>query len=277
MAISTLTNIPSLTAQRHINHTETSYQKAMERLASGSRINRAGDDAAGLAVSNSLVARIRSIGQATRNAQDGYSMLQVAGGGMNEIAGLLIRMRELAMQAATDTVSDRERELIEVENAELKAEIDRIAETTKYLGTTLLNGEGDDYQFQIGPDNDTADTLFYAADGVDVRAGALGVDGVDLTDRDSALSALEDIDEGIARVHVPIAQIGAMQSRMETTIRHLENLGENMSAANSRIKDADFAKESADAVKGQIQQRAGIAVLAQANQLPALALQLLNT
>ncbi len=275
MAIQTLTNMPALNARRHMLKTHRDFSKTLERLSSGKKINRPGDDAAGLAISDTLRARIASVDRSNQNAKDAYSLLQVAGGSIQQISDKLIRMRELAIQAGSDTVGDRERELIEIENAELKAEVDRISESVTYLSTPLLNGEGDDFQFQIGPDNNDNNRISYSADGVDVTAGSLGVDGIDLSDRDSALSALDEIDEGLTRLHTPMAQLGALQNRMETVIDHLDNYEESLTAANSRILDADYAKESTEAFKHQVRLKAGVAVLAQANQIPGNALSLL--
>jgi len=275
MAIETLTNMPAINARRHMLKTQRDLSKTLERLASGKRINQPGDDAAGLAISDTLRARIASVDRSNQNAKDAFSLLQVAGGSIQQIGDKIVRMRELAMQAASDTVGDRERELIEIENGELKAEVDRIAGSVSYLSTPLMNGEGDDFQFQIGPDNNENNRISYSADGVDVTAGALGVDSVDLSDRDSALSSLDDIDEGLTRLHTPMAQLGALQNRMETVIDHLDNYSESLTAANSRILDADYAKESTEAFKHNVRLKAGVAVLAQANQLPGNALNLL--
>ena len=275
MPITTLSNVTAFNAQRHLTDTQRAHEKALAQLASGRRITKAGDDAAGLAISNNLRARIGSVGQAVRNSEDAFSLLQVAGQGMSEISDILIRMRELATQSATDTVGDSERELIEIENVELQAEIERIAQSTKYLSSHLLNGEGDDFRFHIGADNTEYDVINYNGDGVDVTAGALGVDGLDLSDRDSAADSLETIDTALKQLHVPMAQLGALQTRMETTRDNLEVHQESLEAANSRILDADYAKISTDLARESIKLQAGAAMVAQANQLPSLALKLL--
>jgi len=150
MGLSILTNIPAITVRRHLEAGSRTYAKSMERLASGKRINRPGDDAAGLSLSFGLEARIRSIKQAKRNAEDALSLIQVAGGGLNEVGNILIRLRELSIQAASDTISDKEREMLQIEASSLEQEIDRIADSTKYLGTPLLNGEGQSFDFFIG-------------------------------------------------------------------------------------------------------------------------------
>lgn len=276
MAISLLSNVPALNAQRHLEMNRTIYERSIERLASGRRINRAGDDAAGSAISFSLDAHIRSIQQAQRNAQDAVSLFQVAGGAMGGLSNILVRLRELAMQAASDTVGDREREMLEVEAVQLREEIDRIAESTKYLGTNLLNGSGRDFVFQVGIEDADTNRLFYSASQIDVRTDTLGVDGVSVLDRESAQEALTSIDEGINRLHIPRSQMGAMQTRLTSTLDFLADYEENLTAANSRIKDADLAREASEVVRGQILQKAGIAVLSQANMLPTLATKLLE-
>ncbi len=276
MAISLLSNISSINAERHLEKNRQVYEKAIEKLASGSRLNRAGDDAAGSAISYSLEARIRSIHQAERNAQDALSLFQVAGGATNEISNILVRLRELAMQASSDTVGDREREMLEVEAVQLKEEVDRIAESTKYLDTNLLNGAGKDFTFQIGIEDGEVNRLNYSASDIDVRASTLGIDDVSIRDRDSALDALSAIDEAVIRLHVPRAQMGAMQTRLQSTLGFLADYGENLTAANSRIRDADLAHEASEVVRGQMLQKAGMAVLAQANMMPTLAMRLLE-
>jgi len=276
MAISLLTNLPAINIRHHLNDGEKELSTAMERLASGRRINRVGDDAAGLAISESIEARIRSIRQAGRNAQDAISLLQVAGSGMHEIGNILIRLRELSTQAGSDNVGESEREMLNIEAQQLISEIDRIAHSTKYLDTYLLNGTGRDFIFQIGPDADENSQLSYDASQIDVRASALGVDGVDLTERDSAIDGLQALDASVSQLHAPQALLGALQSRMSVAIKHLETYDENLTAASSRIRDADFAKETTALVRGQVRQRAAIAVLSQANMLPMHVLKLIE-
>lgn len=276
MGISLKTNLTALTATRHMNRNSRLYDKSLERVASGKRINQPGDDPAGLAIATGLKAQIQSVGQAERNTEDARSLIQVAGGGLNDISNLMIRVRELAMQAASDTVGEREREMINLEATESIEEIERIAQSTTYLGTQLLNGEGDEFIFQVGPNNTEYDRIDYDGSQLDVTSGTLGVDGIDLTDRDSAADALETLDEGLSLLHLPIAQLGAVQNRMQSTIDNLQNYGENITSAHSRIIDADFAKETAEMTKGMIQREAGAAVLSQASASPSIILKLLS-
>jgi flagellin len=276
MAISLLSNPEALNVKRNLEVSGMALDKSLQRLSSGKRINNAGDDAAGLAISNTMDARIRSVQQARRNAMDALSMMQVAEGGMNETSNLLVRLRELATQAASDTVGDKERLLLDKEAQEIKSEIDRLANSTKYLDTNLLNGTKASFTFQIGPENGENDRVEYTADQIDVQAGALGVDGISISDQDSARDALDSVDGALHKLNIPRASIGAMQSRMQSITNGLSVYEENLTSANSRIKDADFAQETTKMVQSQILQQTGAAVLSQANQKATLALRLLG-
>jgi len=276
MPISLLSNQAALNARRHMEETNRVQSDAIERLASGKRINKSGDDAAGLAISSVMEGKIRSIAQARRNAQEALSLMQVAEGGMNEVSNLVTRLRELAIQAASDTIGDKERQMLELENRQIQQEVDRLANATEYFGTNLLNGSGKNFTFQIGPDNSDANRLEYSTSNLDLRASSLGVDGISLTDSGSALSALESVDNAITKLNVPRAEVGAMQTRLQSITNNLFIYEENMSAAKGRILDADIAQETAKAVQGAVLQKAGAAVLAQANTAPALALKLIE-
>lgn len=276
MPITVRTNLEAINAARHLEVEGNKYQQAMERLASGKRVNRPGDDAAGLSLSFLLEARVRSIIQAERNAEDALSLIQVAGSGMNEIGNILVRLRELSIQASSDTVSDRERDMLMIEAQQLGEEIDRIANSTSYLGNTLINGQGRSYEFHVGPDASEDNRLSYDSSAVDLRASTLGVDDVDISDKDSAQDVFEQVDEAIQNLGRPLSTIGAMQSRIQAAISHLSTQEESLTAATSRITDADMARESTQMIKGQVQRRASIAVLAQANMLPTMALKLLE-
>ena len=276
MSISVLTNMPSVNVKRHLGTSSEAFQTAAERIASGRRINRPMDDAAGLSMSYSLEAKIRSISQARRNSLEALSMIQVAEGGMNEVGNLIVRLRELSIQAASDTISDREREMLELEVTQIKEEVDRLAEATRYFDTPLLNGAGKQFVFQIGIENTDANRLTYDASAIDVRSSKLGVDGVSLKTVDDARDSFEAVDEALKRMNLPRAAVGALQSRMHAIANNLESYEENMIAAKSRIVDADLAKESGEAIKAQVLQRSGIAILTQANQLPTMALKLLE-
>ncbi len=276
MAVSLLTNTIAMTAQRHLEENNTIAARAEERLASGKRINHPSDDAAGLAISESLEAQARSTAQARRNTVDAMGFLQVAEGGMNECGNLLIRLRELAVQAASDTVSDRERGYLMEEAKQNLAEVTRLASTVRYGNVPLLNGEARELVFQVGPDNNSDNRITFAAGESDLRADALGVDGIDLSDADSARDAISSLDDALGRVDMPRAKLGAMQSRLETITRELYSREEAISGAVSRIRDCDYAQEVSVAARARILQQASVAVLVQANSEPALALRLIG-
>jgi flagellin len=271
------TNVASLNAQRNLMGTKWSLDKSLEKLSSGFRINRAGDDAAGLAISENLKAQIRGLKQASRNAQDGVSLVQVAEGGLNEISSIMIRLRELAVQSASDTVGPVERQFLNVEYDQLVSEVDRIADGTEFNGTQLLSGTGSILDFQVGTRNDpNIDRLSFDASKADANAAALGVNLTSVADKASAQNSLAAIDSAITSVSAMRADFGAIQNRLQSTIGNIAISVENMSAANSRIRDVDIAEETAELTKNNILLNAGTSVLAQANQSSNTALQLLN-
>lgn len=251
--------------------------KSLERLSSGYRINRAGDDAAGLAISENLKAQIRGLKQAQRNAQDGVSLVQVAEGGLNEISSIMIRLRELAVQAASDTIGPVERQFLNVEYDQLVSEIDRISDGTEFNGTQLLSGTGSVLDFQVGTRNDpNIDRLSFDASKADANSAALGVNLTSVADKASAQNSLSAIDQAIVSVSAMRADFGAIQNRLQSTISNIAVSTENMSAANSRIRDVDVAEETAELTRNNILLNAGTSVLAQANQSANSALTLLN-
>ncbi len=271
------TNVASINAQRNMRGTRINLDKSLEKLASGFRINKAGDDAAGLAISESLRAQIRGYGQALRNTQDGISMIQVAEGGLNEVSSILIRLRELGVQAASDTVGPIERQFLNVEYEQLLQEIDRIADATEFNGTPLLNGTGALFDFQIGIRNDpTIDRITFDASKADANTAAIGVNLTSVADKASAQNSLAAVDKAIMNVSAMRADFGAIQNRLQSTINNLAVSIENISAANSRIRDTDVAEESAELTKNNVLMQAGTSVLAQANQSTASAVQLLQ-
>lgn len=271
------TNTASLNAQRNLMGTKLGLDKNLERLSSGFRINRAGDDAAGLAISENLRAQIRGMKQASRNAQDGVSLVQVAEGGLNEISSILIRLRELAVQAASDTIGNVERQFLNVEYDQLVSEIDRIANGTEFNGTQLLSGTGSVLDFQVGTRNDpNIDRLSFDASKADANSAALGVNLTSVADKASAQNSLSAIDQAIVGVSAMRADFGAIQNRLQSTIGNLAVSLENLSAANSRIRDVDVAEETAELTRNNILLNAGTSVLAQANQSAQTALGLLN-
>lgn len=272
------TNVSSLNAQRNLSKTRLSQQKVLEQLSSGQRINRAGDDAAGLAISENLKAQIRGLGQAERNAADGISLVQIAEGGLSETSNILIRLRELAVQAASDTIGPTERKFLNVEFEQLVAEVDRIANSTEFNKVPLLNGTGAVFDIQIGTRNDPlSDRLTFDASSADVNVAALGLNLASVADKISAQNSLAAIDSAIVSVSGIRADFGALQNRLQSTINNLQVSIENLSSANSRVRDADIAKSTAELTKTNILMQAGTSVLAQANKSTTSALTLIQS
>jgi flagellin len=271
------TNTQSLRAQTAMSKVEAQKSESLAKLASGSRINKAGDDAAGLAISEKLKANIRGSQQATRNAGDGISMIQTAEGGLNEVSNVLIRLRELSVQAASDTVGDTERGFADLEFQHLTQEVERIAESTQFNGKTLLNGQGEALDFQIGIMNDAKnDRLSYKPQDSSAKTADLGIEGLGVSTKVNAQENLEKIDAAINGVNGNRASLGALQNRLQSTISNLEVRTENLAAANSRIRDTDVAAESAELAKSNILSAASTSVLAQANNSGAGALKLIG-
>ena len=269
-------NLNALNAHRQMGINNANSGKAMEKLSSGLRINRAGDDAAGLAISEKMRGQIRGLDQASRNAQDGISMIQTAEGALNETHSILQRMRELAVQSASDTNTDDDRAEIQLEIADLIEEIDRIATTTQFNSQNLLDTTGGTtgaFTFQIGSNEDQTITVTFA----DMQSSALGVDAIDVsTGATAGTAAITTIDTAIKKVSDERAQMGAKQNRLEHTINNLGTSSENLTAAESRIRDVDMAKEMMNFSKNNILNQAAQAMLAQANQQPQNVLQLLR-
>ncbi|MBL7665557.1 MAG: flagellin FliC [Bacteriovoracaceae bacterium] len=260
------TNVSSINAQRNLRSTRLDLDKTLERLASGSRINRAGDDAAGLAISENLRAQIRGLKQAQRNAEDGISLVQIAEGGLAESSNILIRLRELAVQAASDTIGPTERKFLNVEFEQLTQEIDRIANATEFNRVPLLNGTGAVFDIQIGTRNDPInDRLTFDASSADVNVAALGLNLASVADKISAQNSLAAIDQAIVSISAIRADFGAMQNRLQSTINNVAISVENLSAANSRVRDTDVAEATSELTKNNILMNAGTSVLAQAN------------
>jgi flagellin len=271
------TNVTSLNSLRTMGATRMNLDKALERLASGSRINHAGDDAAGLAISENLRAQIRGLRQAKRNAQDGISLIQVSEGGLNEVGNILIRMRELAIQAASDTIGDNERQFTDREFQSLKAEIDRISNATQFNGTPLLNGRAGILEFQVGTQNNPLlDRISYNGERANASVESLKISGESVSSKPGAQMTLAVLDDALNRVNSIRADLGAIQNRMQSTISNLSISDENLSAANSRIRDADMAEETSELTKQNILMQAGVSVLSQANSSSQMALKLLG-
>jgi flagellin len=271
------TNIQALVAQRHLNVNRQEQERSLERLSSGSRINHASDDAAGLAISERIRANTRSLSQAGRNAQDGISLVQVAEGGTNEVTNILIRMRELSIQAASDTIGNKERGFIDKEVTQLRSEIDRIAQTTEFNGTKLLNGSAERLDIQVGLNNNPMeDRLVINPAEQNITTAALGITGITTMTKEEAQMNLEKLDTALTTLNSNRSALGALQNRMQSTINNISIYKENLDAARSRIKDTDMAAETSELTKNNILSQAGISVLSQANQNPQAALKLLG-
>lgn len=277
MGLRISTNLPSINAQKSLGDTQKVISKSYAQLASGSRINQAADDAAGLSISEGMKSQIRSFRQATRNANDGISLLQVAEGGLNETSNIITRLRELGIQASSDTVGDVERGMINKEVQQLTSEVERISQSTKFGATNLLNGEAPSFEFQVGSGNDDfADRLTFDPANLNSTASNLGIAGVDYSTRDGAREAMSVLDEATTKVSGFRAEIGAVQNRMYSTVNNLATAEENLSAANSRIRDTDIASTTASLATSNILLNASTSVLQQANSNPAMALKLLS-
>jgi flagellin len=279
MGLRIATNIASLTSQRHLRQTRELLDRSLERLSSGYRINRAGDDAAGLAISEKLRAKVRGLLQAQRNSSDGISLIQVAEGGLNEVQNILVRLRELGVQAASDTIGPRERKYLDLEYQSLKDEIDRIANSTEFNGTYLLDGTGGSLDFQVNTGGENllgVDRISFDFFKLDANADKLGLEEVSVGTKENAQRSLAILDNAIDEVSSTRAELGAIENRLTSTIRNLSISIENLSAARSRIKDVDIADETAELSKSQILMQAGTSVLMQANSVPKLALSLLQ-
>ncbi|MBY0470372.1 flagellin FliC [bacterium] len=277
MSLRINTNVQALAAQRHLSINHEAQNRSLEKLSSGSRINKAGDDAAGLAISEKLKADIRSMKQASRNANDGVSLIQVAEGAMNEQSNILIRLRELSIQGASDTIGDVERGFIDKEVQSLKEEFDRIAQVTEFNGTKLLNGQGGDLEIQVGINNNPFEDRFqYNAAAQNTTTGAMGIEGVSTATKQSAQNNLMQLDAAISKVNDNRSTLGALQNRLGSTINNLAIYTENLSAANSRIRDTDVAEETSELTKNNILTNSTVTVLGQANANPQVALKLLG-
>jgi flagellin len=277
MGLRIATNVSALNTQKNMFGNARLQQRAFERLSSGSRINRAADDAAGLAISENLRALIRGYKQADRNANDGISLVQVAEGSLNEVSTMLIRLRELAVQAASDTIGDTERKFTDVEYQQLKSEIQRITESTNFNGYDLLNGTGGVIDIQIGVKNNPfQDRISFNASAANSTLEALGLTAETVSTKYSAQATLDVLDSALVSVNAIRANFGALQNRLVSTSQNLKVADENFSAANSRIRDTDIAEETTEMTRANILQSAAVSILSQANNSQQLALKLLG-
>lgn len=262
----------AINAHRQLGINATAQSKSIEKLSSGLRINRAGDDAAGLSISEKMRAQIRGLNQASRNAQDGISLIQTAEGALNETHAILQRMRELAVQAANDTYVDNDRSYIQAEIKQLTAEINRIASTTEFNTQKLLDGTYSSKKFQIGANAAQMVTLSIES----MKSSDLNIDNIQVNSYDNASQAITTINEAINIVSKERSNLGAIQNRLEHTIKNLDTAAENLQASESRIRDVDMAKEIMQFSKLNILNQAAQTMLAQANQNPQSVLQLLR-
>ena len=274
MGIRINTNVSSLNTQRHLMRSSTEFQKSMEKLSSGLRINRAGDDAAGLAISEGLKADIRALDQAARNAADGISLVQTGEGALDEVSNILQRMKELAEQSLNGTLSNTDRGYLNSEFSSLKSEITRIAGATEFNGVKLLNSTGGSVKIQVGIGTTASDSVAVTLSN-NRDAASLGLAAA-IDSASGATTSMSQIDDAISTVTSARSDFGAIQNRLESSIRNINMTSENLAAANSRIRDVDIAKETSRMTSYQILQQAGVSMLAQANMSTGLAMALLQ-
>ena len=271
------TNMAAISAQKNMVGSQREIQRSMTQLASGSRITKSADDAAGLAISENLKSQIRSFGQASRNANDGISMLQTAEQSMGEVSNLVTRLRELGVQSASDSIGDQERGFIQKEVDALKSEIQRVADSTSFGSRKLLDGTGGVYDIHVGTSaNEATDWIAYDASTTDVTVGSLGIADLDFSSKEGSRAGLMSLDNAQSAVNGSRANLGALQNRLSSTVDVLGTMSENMSAANSRIRDTDVAQSTSDLARNNILLQGTSATLAQANQLPSMALKLIG-
>ncbi|QDK36637.1 flagellin [Bdellovibrio sp. NC01] len=275
MGLRIATNTASIAAQRVLGTQQKRSEHSAQALASGSRIVHAADDAAGLAISENFRGQLRGISAARNNANNAISFAQVGEGGLSEVSNILVRLRELGVQAASDTIGETERGFLNKETQQLLQEADRIAKTTTFGNRKLLDGSGGDLQFQVGA-NAGEDNMIKVTFDADATASNLGIDGIAMADKGDARDSLEKIDKALVKVSEMRAGFGATQSRLESTVSNLDVSYENLSAANSRIRDTDVAKETAELASANILQNTAVSVLSQANMLPNVAMKLVG-
>lgn len=275
MGLRISTNVAAINAQRQLGNQQSRASHALAALSSGSRIVNAADDAAGLAISENIKGQTRGLAMARQNAFNAGSLVQVSEGGLGEINNILMRLRELGVQAASDNIGDDERNFLDQEVQQLVKESDRIAKTTRFGSKQLLDGTGDELEFQVGPFSGDDNIIKYQMS-ADATASKLGIDGVAVDSKSGARDLLNSVDDAMKEVGKMRADFGAVQSRLNSTTSNLDVQYENLSSAFSRIRDADIAKESAELASAQVLQQASVSVMAQANQQPAQALRLIS-
>lgn len=277
MGLRIATNVASQTVQKNLKEVSNAGNAELERLSSGKRITKAADDAAGLAISTNLEAQTKGLRQATRNANDGISLVQTAEGGLNETTNILVRLRELTIQASSDTVGEQERGFLDKEYQQLTTEIDRIAASTTFNGTQLLNGEGKGtMDFQVGAFAGEQNRITFDSSESDSSASSIGVGGTGIADKDAALDAISSVDGAIEKVSSMRANLGSIQSRLQSTVKNLEVQTINQDSARSVIQDVDVASSSAALASNNVVKNAAVSTLSQANQIPMSALRLIG-
>lgn len=276
MGLRIATNIASQAVQKNLRKVSADAQTSLEKLSSGKRITKAADDAAGLAISTKLDAQTKGLRQATRNANDGVSLVQTAEGGLNEVSNILVRLRELTIQASSDTVGDTERGFLDKEYQQLSTEVDRIAESTTFNGSNLLSGEGESLDFQIGAFAGEENVIAFDASETDAHMSNIGLSGSGIAEKGQALDSISNIDGAIEKVSGFRANLGSIQSRLQSTVSNLEIQTINQDSARSYIQDVDVAVESAKLASTNVVKQSGVATLAQANQIPNAALRLIG-
>ena len=277
MGLRIATNIASQNVQKNLKEVSTAGNAQLEKLSSGKRITKASDDAAGLAIATNLEAQTKGLRQASRNANDGISLVQTAEGGLNETTNILTRLRELTIQASSDTVGDTERGFLNKEYQQLNKEIDRISESTTFNGTQLLNGKGKGkMDFQVGAFAGEQNRISFDSSESDASAASIGVGGTSIAEKDSALDAIGNVDKAIEKVSGQRATLGSIQSRLQSTVKNLEVQTINQDSARSVIQDVDVAEASAALASNQVVKNAAVSTLAQANQIPNSALRLIG-
>jgi len=270
------TNIASQEVKRNLKVSTAQQEAEFSKMSSGKRITKSADDAAGLAIANKLNAETKGLRMATRNANDAISLVQTAEGGLNETSSILTRLRELSIQAASDTVGEAERGYLSLEYEQLVQEADRISKTTQFNGKPLLKGEGDTLSFQVGAYGDENNQIEFDAASTDASSESLGLSGSNIRGRQDALDNLERIDNAIVKVSAFRANFGSLQSRLSSTVNNLDVAVVNQEAARSRIEDVDVAESTAKLASSSIRSAAGTATLAQANALGQGAMRLIG-
>ncbi len=277
MSLQINTNVTSLSAQRTLGENNKQQASSLTKLSSGSRIVQSADDSAGLAISEKLKSQIRGLNQANRNTNDAIALVQVAEGGLAEVSNILVRMRELSVQTASDTIGDTEREFTDLEYQNLKQEVERISRVTDFNGKKLLSGTDQTYDFQVGINNNPyEDRISFNTDMLNTTVANLGIEELNVATKENAQGAFDILDRAIEKVSGQRAELGARQNRMISTARNLQVAAENLNSANSQIRDVDYASETANNVKYSILNSAGVAVLSQANSQSKNALKLIG-